>query len=133
MGKILVVDDEVELKDVLVEMLLVRSYEVRGCTNGCEALEILRAERFDLLISDLMMPEIGGLALIKAAVEIDPHLLTIIMTGQGTIQSAKDAIGLGAFDYLLKPFSMRTMHNLVNRALESRDLEKNPANKAVQV
>lgn len=130
MAKILIVDDEIELKNVLAETLAAHSHEVRGCTSGLEALEVLRAESFDLLISDLMMPEIGGLALIKAALAIDSHLVTIIMTGQGTIQSAEEAEGLGVFDYLLKPFTMRTMHTAVSRALDSRKSVRKVANQA---
>ena len=132
MAKILVVDDEIELKTVLVEALSARSHEARGYTSAHEALAVLRVERFDLLISDLMMPEMSGLALIKAALEIDPNLVTIVMTGQGATQSAEEAKRLGAVDYLLKPFTMRTMQTLVNRALERISGEKE-ASYALQV
>src|SRR5919206_632071 len=86
-GKILVVDDEVELKNALVEALTSQNFEVAGFTSAREALEALRKESFDVLLSDLMMPEMGGIALVKAALEIDPFLVAIIMTGQGTIQT----------------------------------------------
>jgi two-component system cell cycle sensor histidine kinase/response regulator CckA len=121
-GKILVVDDEIELKNALVEALSARSYEARGYTNGHEALEALRGEDFDLLISDLMMPEMDGIALIKAALKIDPHLVAIVMTGQGTIQTAVDAMKFGAFDYVLKPFSMQTIMPVLTRAVNMRHL-----------
>ena len=124
MAKILIVDDEIELKNVLVEILSAHSHEARGYTSWREALEILRAEHFDLLISDLMMPETGGLVLVKKALEIAPHLITIIMTGQGTIQSVEEATALGVFDYVLKPFSMRTLLPIVNLALDSRNSRK---------
>src|SRR6202171_680224 len=116
-GRILVVDDEIELKNALVDALLAQSYEVRGFTSGHEALVALRAADFDLLISDLMMPEMDGIALIKAALEIDPHLVAIIMTGQGTIQTAVDAMKLGGFDHWLKPFRRQTIMPVLTRAV----------------
>jgi two-component system response regulator AtoC len=119
-GKILVVDDEIELKDALVEGLLKRSFEAHGYTSGQEALEALRVETFDLLISDLMMPEMDGITLIKAARELDPHLVALIMTGQGTIQTSVDAEEAGVFDYVLKPFRLQTLMPTLIRAISAR-------------
>src|SRR2546423_15576825 len=82
-AKILVVDDEAELKNALVEALSAQSFEVRGFTNGVQAIATLRDEAFDVLISDLMIPEIDGIELVKQALEIDRHPVAIIMTGQG--------------------------------------------------
>src|SRR5438874_8272398 len=121
-AKILVVDDEAELKDALVEALSAQSFEVRGFTNGAHALSVLRQEAFDILLSDLMMPEMDGITLVEKALEIDPHLVTIIMTGQGTIQTAVDAMKVGAFDYVLKPFRMQSVMPLLARALNARRL-----------
>src|SRR5213080_277831 len=121
-AKILVVDDEAELKNALVEALSAQSFEVRGFTNGAHALSVLRQEAFDILLSDLMMPEMDGITLVEKALEIDPHLVTIIMTGQGTIQTAVDAMKVGAFDYVLKPFRMATLLPTLTRAINSRRL-----------
>jgi two-component system cell cycle sensor histidine kinase/response regulator CckA len=121
-AKILVVDDEIELKNALVDALSAQSCEARGYTSGHEALEALRGEDFDLLISDLMMPEMDGIALTKAALEIDPHLVAIIMTGQGTIQTAVDAMKVGAFDYVLKPFRLQNFLPVLTRAMNTRHL-----------
>lgn len=123
-GKILVVDDEIELKNALVDALSAQSYEAHGYTSGQAALEALRGEDFDLLISDLMMPEMDGISLIKAALEIDPHLVAIIMTGQGTIQTAVDAMKAGTFDYVLKPFRLQTLMPILTRAINTRRLRK---------
>lgn len=82
----------------------------------------LRAEDFDLLISDLMMPELDGIALIKAALAINPQLIAILMTGQATLQTAAEAARLGTFDYVLKPFRMKTLMPIVQLALDSRRL-----------
>jgi len=121
-AKILVVDDEVELKNALVEALSAQSFEARGFTNGAHALAALSEEVFDVLVTDLMMPEMDGIALIEKALEIDPHLVAIIMTGQGTIQTAVDAMKMGAFDYVLKPFRMATMLPTLTRAINARRL-----------
>jgi DNA-binding NtrC family response regulator len=119
-GKILVVDDEIELKNALVEVLLNQSYDARGYLNAYEALEALRREDFDLLITDLMMPEMDGIALIKAALEIDPHLVPILMTGSGSNDTADAAKKVGAFDYVLKPFRLKTLMPLLKRAMNTR-------------
>jgi DNA-binding NtrC family response regulator len=121
-GKILVVDDEVALKDALVEALKRQSYEARGYTSGREALEVLRREDFDLLLSDLMMPQMDGIALIKAALEIDPHLVSIIMTGQGTNDTATEALKAGTFEYVMKPFRLKMLMPILMRAMDLRRL-----------
>lgn len=121
-GKILVVDDEIELRNALVEALSKQSYDTRGYTNGHEALEALRRENFDLLISDLMMPEMDGITLIKAALEIDPDLIPIVMTGLGTSHTAVEASKVGAFEYVLKPFRMKLLLPIVTRAMNMRSL-----------
>ena len=121
-GKILVVDDEIELKNALVDVLSNQSYEARGYLNGHEALEALRREDFDLLITDLMMPEMDGIELIKAALEIDPHLVPIIMTGSASNDTAAEAKKAGTFDYLLKPFRLKTLMPLLKRAMYARRL-----------
>jgi two-component system cell cycle sensor histidine kinase/response regulator CckA len=121
-GKILVVDDEPELRAALVEALVAQGYQTIGCSSGHKALDELRDHNCDLLLTDLMMPEIDGISLIKAALEVDPHLVAIIMTGQGTIQTAVDAMKLGAFDYVLKPFTMQTIMPVLTRAVNMRHL-----------
>jgi PAS domain S-box-containing protein len=121
-GKILVVDDEVELKNALVEALTSQNFEAAGFTNGQEALAALRDQNFDLLLSDLMMPEMDGIAVVKAALEIDPDLVAVIMTGQGTIQTAVDAMKAGTFDYVLKPFRLQAVLPVLTRAMNSRHL-----------
>src|SRR5438309_3085182 len=121
-AKILVVDDEAELKNALVEALSAQSFEVRGFTNGAHAPSALQHEAFDVILSDLMMPEMDGITLVEKALEIDPHLVAIIMTGQGTIQTAVDAMKVGAFDYVLKPFRLATLLPMLTRAINTRRL-----------
>ncbi|HEV7681351.1 MAG TPA: PAS domain S-box protein [Pyrinomonadaceae bacterium] len=121
-GKVLIVDDEVELKNVLVETLNAQGYDATGFTSGEAALDSLRSNNFDLLLTDLMMPEMDGIGLLKASLEIDPHLICIVMTGQGTIQTAVDAMRLGAFDYVLKPFRLQVFMPVLTRAINTRRL-----------
>ncbi len=121
-GKILIVDDEEELKNALVEALTAQSFLVQGYIDAREALNALSEEDFDLLLTDLMMPEMNGIDLIKTAREIDPNLVAIIMTGQGTIQTAVDAMKIGAFDYVLKPFRLTTVMPVLTRAMNTRRL-----------
>lgn len=121
-GKVLVVDDEVELKNVLVQILNAQRYDATGFSNPTEALTVLKDEAFDVLLTDLMMPEMDGIQLLQAALKIDPHLVCIVMTGQGTIQTAVDAMRLGAFDYVLKPFRLQTILPVLTRAMNLRRL-----------
>src|SRR5437588_10973001 len=123
-GKILVVDDEIELMKVLVAALEVHGYKAIGCTCAKEALSALRADNFDLMITDLMMPDMNGIGLMQASVEIDPHLIAIVMTGHGTIETAVDAMKLGAFDYVLKPFRLQTLIPVLTRAFGARPLKR---------
>ncbi len=123
LGKILIVDDEVELMNTLVETLGAQNYLTEGCTSAKEGLEKLRQQSFDILLSDLMMPGIEGIQLLKNALEIDPNLIGIIMTGQGSIQTAVDAMKLGAFDYILKPFKLQGMLPILARAMQVRQLK----------
>ena len=122
-GKILVVEDDPDLRSFLDVSLQVHGYEVTDCSSGGGALDELRRRDFDLLLTDLMMPEMDGIALLKAALEIDPHLVGIIITGQGKIQTAVDAMQSGAFDYLLKPFSFEMLMPVLTRAMNVRHLK----------
>ena len=121
-GRIIVVDDEPELKNILVEALSAQGFEVTGCSSGQQALEELRQREFDLLLTDIMMPKMDGITLLETALKVDPHLIGIMMTGQGTIQTAVDAMKLGAFDYVLKPFRLQILLPVLTRAINTRRL-----------
>jgi PAS domain S-box-containing protein len=122
-GKILVVDDEVELKNILVEALTSQGYEASGFTDGEQALGALREEAFDVLLTDLMMPDMDGIMLLRESLQIDPHLICIMMTGHGTIQTAVDAMKGGAFDYVLKPFRLQAVLPVLTRAMNARHVQ----------
>ncbi len=121
-GKILIVDDEVELKNILVEALTSQGYEASGFASGKDALAALREEAFDVLLTDLMMPGMNGITLVRESLQIDPHLVCLVMTGQGTIQTAVDAMKEGAFDYVLKPFRLQTILPVLTRAMNTRHM-----------
>jgi len=121
-GRLLIVDDESELTKALCEALQERGFAAVGATSGPEGLKLLESRSFDLVLCDLMMPGMDGLQVLRAALEIDPGLVVIIMTGHGSIPTAVEAMRLGAFDYLLKPFELKTMLPVLERALETRRL-----------
>lgn len=121
-GRLLIVDDEVELKSALCETLGDEGYQTTGAISGVEGLKVLAKQDFDLLLSDLMMPGMDGIQLLRKALETDPNLVGIIMTGQGTIPTAVEAMKVGAFDYVLKPFNLQTMLPILARAMDVRRL-----------
>jgi PAS domain S-box-containing protein len=123
LGRILIVDDEQELMTIICEMLAGKGYETTGFTSGEKALDVLKNQDFDILLTDIMMPGMDGIALFKAALEIDHNIISIIMTGQGTVQTAVKAMQFGAFDYILKPFKINFLLPLIARAMEVRRLK----------
>ena len=124
LGRLLIVDDEVELKTTLCETLSAQGYDVVGATSPTEALQAMQDLDFDLLLADLMMPEMDGVTLLRAALAIDASLVGIIMTGQGTVQTAVEAMKAGAFDYVLKPFRLQTLLLTLSRAIGVRRLRQ---------
>jgi signal transduction histidine kinase len=121
-GRLLVVDDEQALMTALRNTLRDEGYAVRGVTSGAEALAAMREEKFDLVLTDLVMPKMDGLALLPGLLAIDPHLAAIIMTGHGSIPSAVAAMQSGAIDYVLKPIRLNALLPALERALTVRRL-----------
>lgn len=121
--RILVVDDETAHQRALCESLRDRGYEVAGHGSGESALAVLAEQQFDVLLTDLMMPGMDGVALVDAALKLDPQLGCILMTGMGTIESAVRAMQAGAQDYILKPFKLSALLPVVTRALNIRRLK----------
>jgi signal transduction histidine kinase/FixJ family two-component response regulator len=121
-ARLLIVDDEEPLMTALCKTLEAEGYAVTGFSSARLALEQLRQSQFDLLLTDLMMPEMDGIALLRAAQEIDPDLAGVVMTGYGTIDTAVQALRGGAADYVLKPFRLNNLLPILTRALETRRL-----------
>ena len=105
MINILVVDDDKSMREFLELILKRERYNVTCAKDGADALLLLKENFFDLIITDLMMPAINGLELLKKAKELHPGIKTIMITAFGTIETAIEAIKLGAYDYITKPFS----------------------------
>jgi DNA-binding NtrC family response regulator len=122
--KVLVVDDEVELMRALRDALTSQGFDVVGVSDPRAAAPALAAGGFDLLLTDLMMPGMDGIAVLKSALETDPDLTAILMTGHGTIPTAVEAMKAGAYDYLLKPFKLQSILPTLRRGLEVRRLKR---------
>ncbi|MBE3064324.1 MAG: response regulator, partial [Spirochaetes bacterium] len=122
LGRLLMVDDELNLLNVLQEMMSTHGFEVTGFTTGAEAIAALKQKDFDVLLTDLMMPGMNGIELFRQAAEIDPHIIGIIMTGHATVQTAIEAMKVGVYDYLLKPFKTHSLLPLLDRAIAVRRL-----------
>jgi two-component system sensor histidine kinase/response regulator len=120
--RILIVDDETAQMRALCNTLQDHHYETTGFSAPKEALAAIRHQEFDLILADLMMPEMDGISLLKAALEMNPDLVGIVMTGQGTIDTAVKAMKAGAVDYILKPFKLSAILPVLSRALAIRRL-----------
>lgn len=118
---ILVVDDEITVCKSIRNAILSKNYDVDTALSGEEALQKDRAHPFDLIISDLMMPGISGLELLKTLRQTRPGALMIMVTGYPTIKTAVQSVKLGAFDYIPKPFTPNELRGLVARALSQLD------------
>ncbi|MBP6964217.1 MAG: sigma-54-dependent Fis family transcriptional regulator [Armatimonadetes bacterium] len=124
---LLIVDDEPNIRRVLEAVFTKDGYQVRTAENGRKALDIVATEPgLNVVICDLIMPDMNGVEVLEAAKEINPRLSLVMITAHGTIKTAVDAMKLGAFDYITKPFDMDEIKLVVKNALErSRLLEEN--------
>ena len=122
MEKILVVDDEQSLRDVLSIMLKRAGYAVTSAMDGEEAIEFLNKEIFDLVITDLRMPKLDGMEVLKAVKSASPETVVLIITAFATADSAVEAMKQGAYDYLTKPFQVDEVQLIIRNALEKRRL-----------
>jgi two-component system response regulator PilR (NtrC family) len=120
--KILVVDDEQSLREVLSIMLKRTGYAVTSVADGEEAIELLNRDIFDLVITDLRMPKIDGLEVLRAAKSASPETVVLIITAFASADSAVEAMKQGAYDYLTKPFQVDEVQLSIRNALEKRRL-----------
>lgn len=126
-ARLLIVDDEAAQMQALCDTLGVEGYSIQGFSSARQALAALHPGEFDLLLTDLMMSEMDGIALIGAARQIDPTLGAIVMTGHGTIDTAVQAMQGGALDYILKPFKLNVILPIIARALDVQRLRRENA------
>ena len=122
MPNILVVDDKDSMRNMLTETLLEEGYRVDAADNGEKALDLARNKSYDLVVTDLKMPDVDGLQVLDGVKEVDENISVIVMTAYGTIEDAVAAMKKGAYDFITKPFDTEYLCVLVNRALENRRL-----------
>ncbi|NUP08485.1 MAG: response regulator [Polyangiaceae bacterium] len=118
--RVLVVDDEKAIREMLAEFLDMEGYAVKTAEDGVAAVNELERNEFDLVISDLKMPRMGGIALLEEIAKQAPSAVTVIMTGFGTVETAIDAMKRGAYDYVLKPFKLDEVVHVLKRGLEKQ-------------
>lgn len=131
--QILVVDDEANLRRVLAAQLGRDGYEVHTAADGAMGLAFLKEHHIDLLITDLRMPKMGGMDLLRAALRDDASLPVVILTAHGTVDNAVEALKTGAFDFIRKPFDQDEVRLVVRKALRTRDLAQHDATGAFSV
>jgi PAS domain S-box-containing protein len=119
---ILVVDDEIGIREGCKRALSEEGYLVDDAEDGQIGLQKVEQKSYDLILVDLMMPGIGGMDLIRKIHRLDPEIITVVITGNATIETAVEATKLGAYDYLPKPFSPEALSAVVKRGLEKRTL-----------
>jgi len=123
-ARLLVIDDDPGVVDYLLEMLRKEGYSVLGLTQTQEALKAIEKESFDLVISDVVMPEMRGLELMAAIHHKRPEQLVLLITAFGSIDSAMQSMRAGACDFLTKPFRIEELYAAVARALEDRQMRR---------
>ncbi|HMN67852.1 MAG TPA: sigma-54 dependent transcriptional regulator [Bdellovibrionales bacterium] len=122
-SRILVVDDEESIREFLEIMLRKEGYEVTCAEDGQAGLDIIKKKSFDLVISDLQMPNMTGIELLRQVKDQYPDLLFMMITAFGTTETAVEAMKLGAYDYITKPFKIDEVRIIIANALRSRNLE----------
>ena len=120
--KVLIIDDEVLVRNFLVEVLERKNIDVDVAENGQKAIQKLKESLYDLVITDLKLPDMTGIDVLKKVKEFAPSTLVVIITAYGSIENAVETMRLGAFNYLLKPFSAGTIEAILEKAKEHTSL-----------
>ncbi|MBK6696099.1 MAG: sigma-54-dependent Fis family transcriptional regulator [Myxococcales bacterium] len=128
--QVLIVDDEVNLRKVLSAQLSRDGYDVMTAEDGAEGLRLLGENHIDLVITDLKMPKVDGMTLLRRALEEMPDLPVVMITAHGTVDTAVEALKIGAFDYLTKPFDWDEVRQIVAKALKTKQLAEADASPA---
>jgi DNA-binding NtrC family response regulator len=120
--RVLVVDDEASVRDILSRLLGTHGHQTATAESASTALARLRAERFDVMLCDIRMPQVSGLDLVRKALELDDDLAVLMLTGVNDLATANEALAAGAIDYLVKPVEVADLENAVQRAAQRRAL-----------
>jgi DNA-binding NtrC family response regulator len=121
-GAILLVDDDPYCIDIISEVLKKTGLEIEIARDGEEALTKFTMKSFELVLTDLMMPKMSGMSLLKEIKRREKEAVVLVFTGFGTIESAVSAIKAGAYDYITKPINLDELELVINRALEKKRL-----------
>ncbi|MBV9086795.1 MAG: response regulator, partial [Acidobacteriaceae bacterium] len=123
-AKILVVDDEANVLFTMTSILQHEGYDVDGVGDGASAIRAVHEKHYDLVLTDLNMPGVDGLAVLKEVRKRSPNTVTVMITGYGSLDSALEAVHLGAYEYLLKPTEVPELKLAVKRSLERKRLSE---------
>jgi DNA-binding NtrC family response regulator len=124
MARVLIVDDDPVILEVIGDILKKNGYEVVAAPNGAAGIRELEQKYFDLILTDLVMPDVDGMEVLNHVVSTSPKATCIILTGHGTIKSSVEAIKKGAFDYITKPITAEELLVVIEKALKFRNLEE---------
>ena len=123
MDKILVVEDDVDIRDMLVETLTRLGYETDTATNGQEGLDSFQPNTYSAVITDIRMPVLDGLSMLKKIKKMDTKVSIIVITGYPSVDSALECLTEGADYYLVKPIKMDDLDTKIKKALEKREIQ----------
>ncbi|RLE04435.1 MAG: sigma-54-dependent Fis family transcriptional regulator, partial [Candidatus Aminicenantes bacterium] len=123
MDKILVLDDERSLCELLKVVFKKEGYEVLTTPSPKKAIEITKKEDIDVLVSDIKLPEMSGMEVLKRLRKARPELPVVMITAYGTIKEAVEALKMGAYDYIIKPFDIEELKVVVAKAIENKKLQ----------
>ncbi len=126
MKNILVTEDDAKMRNGLVEILKEEGYNVDSVENGQKGLEKIREKDYDVVLTDLIMPAMGGMELLRNIKQIRPMTSVIIITAFGTIENAVEAIKVGASDYITKPFKIDEVQTKIRQVLAEREFDRSP-------
>lgn len=119
-GKVLLVDDQPELRRIFRRSLVKLGHEVVEAANGRAAVELVRLQHFDVVLSDVRMPDMDGVELLQQLCELDPELPVLLISGGLDAEAEHAAAAYGAFEYLMKPLAFEKLHESTARAIELR-------------
>ncbi len=122
--KVLIVDDEERFRSTMRKLLLAEGLEASTCGNAIDALEELRKNHYDIVILDVQMPDMTGVEALPQIKLVDPEIEVIVLTGHASVDTARSIIKNGAFDYLLKPYSMETLLEKIESAFDRKIARK---------
>jgi len=126
-GRILIVDDQPAVLEIMKEILDSEGYQTVATRSGEEALK-LAPQAFDLLMADIVMPQMGGLELIRAFQKSSPDTVPMLITGFASVETAREAVDQGVYDYIVKPVDRDKLCNAVAKALERKKLARGTDN-----